>query len=196
MMEALNIMDKISKSNDTEYSINDVANREDHAELINGNLVITARTSATHNNAVLEIATALRQFIATNNGNCKVFTENVALYCDELSDDAKNFFLPDVMTVCDKEGIKDDGIHATPLFVVEITSESTRKNDYGRKMITYSEIGVKEYWVVDLQKSVVVRYLLENDYAPEVISYPSIRTISTHIYPSLEIDLSRIFEGI
>ncbi|MCR5128710.1 MAG: Uma2 family endonuclease [Lachnospiraceae bacterium] len=37
--------------------------------------------------------------------------------------------------------------------MAEVTSESTRKNDYGKKMITYSEIGVKEYWVVDLQRN-------------------------------------------
>ena len=190
------MMEKISGNNAAEYSIRDVANREDHAELINGNLIITARTSAAHNNAVLEIATALRQFFAANNGLCKVFTENVALYCNELSEDAKNLFLPDVMAVCDKEGIKDDGIHTAPLFVTEVASESTRKNDYGRKMLTYSEIGVKEYWVVDLQKKVVVRYLLENDYAPEVISYPLTEKITVHTYPSLEIRLAPIFEGI
>ena len=193
-MEALNIMEKPLENNVAEYSVGDVANREDHAELINGNLVVEAKTTAAHNNAVLEIATALRHFITANNGICKVFTENVALYCNELSEDAKNLFLPDVMTVCDKEGIKDDGVHTTPLFVAEVTSESTRKNDYGRKMITYGEIGVKEYWVVDLQKKVVVRYLLENEYAPEVFSYPLTQKISLHTYPSLNIDMSNIIE--
>lgn len=195
-MEALNIMEKPFDNNATKCSVRDVVNREDHAELINGNLVVTARTSAAHNNAVLEIATALRQYLSANNGICKIFTENVALYCNEMSEDEKNLFLPDVMTVCDKAGIKDDGIHTAPLFVVEVTSESTRKNDYGRKMVTYGDIGVKEYWVVDLQKKVVVRYLLENEYAPEVISYPIAKKIAVHVYPSLEIDLSRIFEEI
>ena len=113
------MMEKKSGNNAAEYSIRDVANREDHAELINGNLIITARTSAAHNNAVLKIATALRQFIAANNVLCKVFTENVALYCNELSEDAKNLFLPDVMAVCDKEGIKDDGIHTAPLLLLK-----------------------------------------------------------------------------
>ena len=156
---------------------------EDHAELIDGILVVTDKTSVAHNNAVLEIATAIRHFIETNNGKCKVFTENVALYCSELCNDAENMFLPDIMTVCNENGIKDDGVHAAPLFVAEVTSESTKRNDYGRKMVTYNDIGVKEYW-----------YLSESDFAPEVISYPLVDKISVHTYPSLKIDLSRIFE--
>ena len=193
-MEALKLMDYPLNEQSTGYSIDDVAKREDHAELIDGILVVTDKTSVAHNNAVLEIATAIRHFIETNNGKCKVFTENVALYCSELCNDAENMFLPDIMTVCNENGIKDDGVHAAPLFVAEVTSESTKRNDYGGKMVTYNDIGVKEYWVVDIQRKVVVRYLSESDFAPEVISYPLVEKISVHTYPSLKIDLSRIFE--
>ncbi len=178
----------------TGYTVKDVAERDDHAELIKGVLVVTDKTSVSHNNAVLEIASALRQFIMANNSKCKVFTENVALYCNELCDDASNLFLPDIMSVYDETGIKDDGIHTAPLFVVEVTSESTKKNDYGIKMLVYRDIGVKEYWVVDLQRKMIARYLSESDFAPEVISYPLTRKVSVHTYPSLEIDLSHIFE--
>lgn len=187
-------MDYPSKNRTCNCSVKDVAERNDHAELINGVLVVTNQTSVSHNNAVLEIATALRQFISSNKGKCKVFTENVALYCNELCDDEKNLFLPDVMTVCDETGIKDDGIHVAPLFVAEITSDSTKKNDYGRKMLTYSDIGVNEYWVVDLQRKVIVRYLSEKDFEPEVIAYSNTKKIQVNTYPSLEINLSEIFE--
>ncbi len=182
------------KDNSIKYSAKEVSERDDHAELINGVLVVTEKTSVAHNIAVLGISTALRQFIAGNNGKCKVFTENVALYCNELCDDTENLFLPDIMSVCDETGVKDDGIHTTPVFVAEITSLSTRKLDYVDKISIYAKIGVQEYWVVDLQRKAIVRYLLENDYAPEIISYPHAREISLHTYPSLKISLSRIFE--
>ena len=183
-----------SAREDIHYTIEEVAAMEEHAELIDGSLIIIDKTSVSHNNAVLEIATALRQHISANGGKCKVFTENVALYCNELRDEDKsNLYLPDIMSVCDNNGIKDDGIHVAPLFVAEITSESTRKNDYGKKMVTYSEIGVKEYWVVDLQRNVVVRYLAENSFAPEVITYTSASKMPVITYPGLEIDLSHIF---
>ncbi len=193
-METSRTMNHHSKDNSIRYSIKEVVQRDDHAELIKGVLVVTDRTSVSHNNAVLEIATALRQFISSNNGECKVFAENVALYCNELCDDTENLFLPDVMSVCDESGIKDDGVHTVPIFVAEVTSESTKKNDYGRKMLTYSDIGVEEYWVVDIQRKAIVRYLSENDYAPEVISYPHIKEAQVYTYPSLVINLTRIFE--
>ncbi len=126
--------------------------------------------------------------------NVRIFPENVALYCNELCDDAENLFLPDIMSVCDETGIKDDGIHTAPLFVAEVTSDSTKKNDYGIKMLIYREIGVKEYWVVDLERKAIVRYLSENDFAPGVIKYPCEDKISVQTCPPLKIDLSRIFE--
>ena len=111
-------------------------NTEEHAELISGNLVIINYTSPAHNSVVGDMYLSFREFIKKNNGNCKVFSENVALFCNELSDETKNeFYLPDLMVVCDEEGIKDDGVHTAPLFVAEVTSDSTRKYDYAP--ITY-----------------------------------------------------------
>ena len=174
--------------------MNDVTKINDHAEMIEGALVVTDKTSTAHNNAVLEISTALRRFTVINNGKSIVFAGNVALYCDELCDDTGNLFLPDVMSVYNDTGVREDGVHIAPVFVVEVTSEHTKKNDYIWKMKTYSHIGVKEYWVVDLERKTIFRYLSKNDYAPEVIVYPHDDKISVQTYPPLEIDLSRIFE--
>ena len=172
------------------YVLSDVEAMEKHAELINGNLVIEDKTSVSHNSAVSDIAMAIRNHIAANSGTCKVFQENVALYCNELinEEDAINFFLPDVMVVCDKEGIKDNGIHTVPKFVVEVTSSSTQKTDYGDKMIIYRNIGVEEYWIVDLQKKIVTKYLAKEDFIPETYLHPEVMKVSS--YEGLVIDLS------
>lgn len=192
-MEALNLMGYSDNNGVKVYSAKDVYEREDHAELISNSLVVTDKTTVAHNNAVLEIATALRSFISSKKGKCRVFTENIALYCDELCDASGNLFLPDIMVVCNEDGIKDDGVHCAPKFVAEVTSEATRKNDYGKKLAVYGEIGVEEYWIADLQKNRVVRYLSEDDFAPEIITYPHTSTMSMHTYPDLEIDLTSVF---
>ena len=57
-----------------------------------------------------------------------------------------------------------------------------------------NDIGVNEYWVVDLQRKVIVRYLSEKDFEPEVIAYSNTKKIQVNTYPSLEINLSEIFE--
>ena len=176
------------------YTVKEVSQMGTHAELIDGKLVITDMTTVTHQRAVREIRRALEQYLDSNNGNCEVFTESVALYCNELCDNADNFFLPDVMAVCDKSGIKDDGVHIAPIFIAEVTSASSRKQDYIEKMAVYAKIGVQEYWVVDVQRKSVVRYLADNEFIPEMISYPLSSSIPVHSYPDLEINLSRIFE--
>ena len=175
-------------------TVNDVANREEHAELIDGVLVVTDVQSTSHNSVVMDIASALKQFIENNNYVDKVFINNVGLYCNELCDYKDNFFLPDVMTVRDKSGIKDDGVHKSPIFVAEVTSDASIKQDYINKMMIYLQIGVQEYWVVDLRRKMVVRYLLENEGIPEMYWYTSTSSIPVQSYPGLEIDLSHIFE--
>ncbi len=139
-MEAMPFM---KYSVDINSLLQEVYQREDHAELIDGEIVVVNRTSPAHNTALLEIADKLWQFIKSNGGKCKVFTENVAIFCDELCEEKGNFFMPDVMTVCNEDGIRDDGVHVAPSFVAEVTSESTRKNDFGKKRQIYGEICFK-----------------------------------------------------
>ena len=173
-------------------TVQEVSKMENHAELIYGRLVITDQTTVSHQRAVSTIRRALERFIESRNGDCEVFTESVALYCNELCDSHNNFFLPDVMTVCDKAGVKEDGVHTAPKFVAEVTSPSTKRQDYTEKMTVYSQIGVEEYWVVDLQRKTVVRYLSENDFKPEI--FPNLESIPVYSYSGLEIDLSQITE--
>ncbi len=180
------------KKNET-YSVEDIEKMgEVHAELIAGQLIITDRTTINHNSVVVELCFKFKEFINSNKGTCRVFSENVALYCNELSEKTgKEFYLPDLMVVCDKDGIKDDGVHTAPLFVAEVTSESTRRHDYGEKMVTYRNIGVKEYWVIDIQKNIVTKYLLDNDYAPTTYLHPD--KVDVSVYDGkLVIDFSDI----
>lgn len=172
----------------TNKTIHDVENMSGHVELIAGRVVIEDKTTITHNKTVAAIATAIRNYVADNNGECTVFTENVALYCNELSEDNRFFFLPDVMAVCDEHGVREDGVHSAPLFVAEITSDSTKKDDYGDKMLMYRNIGVKEYWVVDIQRKMITKYLSWNQFVPEYFLHPDKLEVS--VYPGLEIDLT------
>ena len=175
------------------YTVKDVIKREDHAELIDNTFVVTEKTSTTHNNAVLEIAAVIRRHVEVNGIRDRVFIGNVALYCDELCDEEGNLFLPDVMVVHEGDGICEDGIHTSPSFIAEVATESTLRNDYGRKMMIYRDIGVMEYWVVDLKRKAIVRYLEEKDFVPEVIKYEDIKIMPVNIYPGLAVDLSNIF---
>ena len=60
-------------------------------------------------------------------------------------------------------------------------------------MIIYRNIGVKEYWVVDLQKKSVVKYLADNEFVPEPFLHPEVMKVS--VYKGLNIDLSEYMKN-
>ncbi len=179
----------MEKSN---YTIHDVIKSDKHMEMINGFVVVEDVTTPYHNIAITEIATALKNHITSNDGDCVVFTENVGLFVNELCDTNKYFYMPDVMVVCDKTGIQADGVHSVPRFVVEVTSDTTRKYDYWEKLEIYREIGVDEYWIVDLQKKVILQYLASEEYIPQCFIHP--QTMKVESYEGLTISTSAFMQ--
>jgi len=49
------------------------------------------------------------------------------------------------MVVCDRDKIKNDGVHGAPYLVVEALSPSTAKRDKTYKKDAYARSGVREY---------------------------------------------------
>ena len=88
---------------------------------------------------------------------CAPFFGGVDVHLDD-----KNWFVPDVMIVCNHDIIKEDGIYGTPDLVVEVLSPSTMKNDRGPKLRAYAKAGVKEYWLVTPLSRTIEVYLKQD----------------------------------
>jgi Uma2 family endonuclease len=67
-----------------------------------------------------------------------------------------------VLVVCDPAKVREDGIHGSPDFIVEVLSPSTAYKDMGRKKELYEKAGVREYWLVNPETGSVFRYLLSD----------------------------------
>ena len=156
--------------------------------------MITDRTTASHNNAVLEIAGSFISHQKEVGDKYRVCANSVALFCGEISGESEDIFLPDVRVIDDENADIEDGVHVTPKFVAEVTSDSSKHRDYIEKMVAYIKIGVQEYWVVDLQRKQIWRYLQDYSGVPESFSYPEYSTMQVHSFPDIEIDLSNIFD--
>ncbi len=76
--------------------------------------------------------------------------------------DEDNYFIPDLVVVCDPNKITHRGINGAPDFVVEVLSTSTRKRDIDIKKQTYERFGVKEYWIINPKDESIEAYLLKN----------------------------------
>lgn len=58
---------------------------------------------------------------------------------------------PDVFLVCDQSKNTGRCIYGAPDMVIEVTSPSTRKRDFGKKLEKYVDAGVREYWIADVE---------------------------------------------
>ena len=126
-------------------------------EVHEGKIFYMAGASTGHGNASGNIFNIFKNFLKGK--KCQVFGEGMNVIFKN------NFrqFMPDVKIVCDKNKIKNDGIHGAPDLVVEILSPRTKKNDRGYKLKVYELYGVKEYWIVDIISKNVEVYLLKEN---------------------------------
>lgn len=169
--------------------------QEVRAELIDGELIFMEAPGTAHQILVMKIAFLLELFIRENKGECLVLPAplDVQLDCDD-----KTLVQPDIVVLCKKEKLVKEGIYGAPDMVIEVTSPSTRRMDFAKKMVKYDNAGVREYWIVDLQKKKVVTYHLEEDPMPSLYTFRD--KIPVQIFDEkLEIDfagLADVLESI
>ncbi len=61
-----------------------------------------------------------------------------------------------------------------PYLVIEVLSPSTRRKDMQLKMYKYAGAGVREYWMVDPEKKLIVQYDLEHLEIPAIYNFQSV----------------------
>lgn len=163
-------------------------------ELIDGVFYDMSSPTFVHQRITGELYWQITNFIRGNKGNCVVMASpiDVRLDCDD-----KTVVQPDVVIVCDKNKIRRWGIMGAPDFVIEVLSPSTGRKDRHKKLAKYLNAGVREYWMIDPDRKILLAYNFENE---EVIS-PMIRELRGRmpvaIYGGrLELDLDLVAEMI
>ena len=163
----------------------------EHAELIDGQIYYMAPPSRRHQDILSFLHLAIGNYIAQNNGECKVYPAPFAVF---LSINASNYLEPDISVICDKEKLDERGCNGAPDWIIEIVSPSSRPMDYYIKLSLYRSAGVREYWIVDPIKQTILVYDMEHDSAPAIYSFSDI--VKVNIYDNLFIDFSKLDLGI
>lgn len=125
-------------------------------ELADGRLVINEAPGMAHQMLVKSINKQIEHFIDENHGDCQVFDVGINVQLDKEED---TILIPDILVICDKNKIKEFGILGAPDWVIEVVSPSTRHYDYKKKTYKYLSCGVREVWLVDPEKKVIVTYV-------------------------------------
>ena len=173
-----------------EYTIADIYNLPDgeRAELIDGQIYYMAPPKRIHQEISQELSRCIGNYIHGKEGTCKVYAAPFAVF---LSDDDKNYVEPDISVICDFTKLNDRGCIGAPDWIIEITSPSTQKMDYGIKLFKYWAAGVREYWVVNPMQKMVLVYDLENNGDISGL-YPFDADIPVCIYPGFSINISQL----
>lgn len=157
------------------------------AEVFDGQVHYMASPSQNHQTILTELLVAIRNYLRKKGGGCQVFP---APFDVKLSDSPLTMVQPDLMIVCDKDRLDGKRCNGAPDFIIEITSPSTQMEDYVRKLYYYQNAGVREYWIVNYHKKLVIVNYFEGNLLNVQYSFDS--TIRINIYDDLFIDFSDI----
>lgn len=179
---------KFDAYEDKFFTIEDIyALPEDqYAELIDGELYMMATPSMIHQRIVMELCYKIRNYIGQKNGSCEVFPSPFAVF---LNADDTIYLEPDISVICDKDKLTDEGCKGAPDWIIEIVSPTSRPRDYGKKLFMYRTACVREYWIVDHERNLIMQYDFEHD---QISDYTFTDMIKTGIFEDFKIDFSRI----
>ena len=132
------------------------------AELIDGILYFKGSPSLTHERIISRLSLNIMNYIQEHGGKCEVFSSHYAMRLQTGENEA-NVFLPDIMTVCRPDILKDEYCAGPADWVIEVASPGNSKNDYQKKVYHYRRGGVQEYWIIDPQKRIVTVFDYESE---------------------------------
>ena len=128
----------------------------------------------------------IADYIDQKGGSCEV---DIAPFAVFLNENDKNYVEPDIAVICDTSKLNDRGCNGAPDWIIEIVSPASRKMDYFTKLFKYRTAGVREYWIVDSSKNLVVVYNFE---LGETEQYTLQDSIKVGIYDDLVIDFGNM----
>ena len=161
-------------------------------ELIDGVFYDMASPTTIHQSIAGFLYTNFLDYVMKNKGPCYPFIAPVDV---QLDSDDKTVIQPDVLIVCDRSKYRNGRVFGAPDLVVEVLSPSSKKKDMQIKLSKYYDAGVREYWIVDPEKKILVQYDMEHMELPSVYNAES--TIPVLIWNGeYSIDLKEMFDTI
>ena len=144
------------------YTIDDIFALPDnvHAKLIDGQIYYMATPTRTHQRILFSISRAIADYIDSKDGKCEV---NIAPFAVFLNNDDTNYVEPDIFVVCDSSKLDEKGCHGAPDWIIEVVLPGNKPMDYFTKLFKYRTTGVREYWIVDPTKELIMVYQFERE---------------------------------
>ncbi len=124
-------------------------------ELSEGRLITPPHPTYSHQTAVHNLFLKLNAFVeARGVGVVRFAPLPVRLWPGKIRE-------PDIFFIAKEHADRiGEQVCGVPDLVVEVLSPATRETDRGEKFFEYAKAGVREYWLIDLQKRLIEVYTL------------------------------------
>ena len=158
-------------------------------EVIDGELFMTPAPKPRTQRIVLRLAEELSRFVRENSLG-EVFVAPVDVILDQHT-----VLEPDVLFISAARLsiVKEEAIEGAPDLVVEVLSPSTFYKDLRKKMTAYSQFGVQEYWIVDLETETIEIYARRDDKLQLAQKFSSGDAVESALLPGLRLVINDVF---
>jgi len=173
------------------YTVNDYLKLPEGApyQLIHGKLIYMASAKRNHQRIQMRLSAFIFNYVDSAKLG-EILTAPMDVHFDE-----DNVFQPDILFVSIKrKAIIKDWIMGAPDFVVEILSKSTEQIDRVKKMQTYGEYEVVEYWIVNLNDQNIEVYHNQDMQMFLAQTAGKADTIESKAIEGFTLEVKRIFE--
>jgi Uma2 family endonuclease len=154
-------------------------------EVLDGQLLVTPQAARAHQAVALELAVALRAYLAPFGTTTVVGPGAVPFGDNELQ--------PDVQVIPAPPGTASWDELPPPVLVAEVLSDSTRRRDFGIKRDAYlNRAGVQQVWLVDWERREI--HLCEVG-VPDRVERTRIEWIAPGAPHSMVIDVPALFRA-
>ena len=182
-----------AQKNDGYYTYEDYCSWDDdeRLELIDGKIyVMSPAPLRIHQKIVMNLSAILFNFLKDK--PCEVYSAPFDVRLNADTDD-NTVVQPDIVVICDQSKLTDKGCVGVPDLIIEVLSPSSVVNDKVVKFKAYREAGVREYWVVDPENSLVLVNLLDRANYTTHPYYGDSACISVSVLEGCVIDLKDVF---
>ncbi len=135
-------------------------------EYRDGHVYAMAGASENHGLITGNILSLFKNQLRQNNSTCDVFSSDMKV---KITQAGSHYFYPDVVLFCDKHNNDSDYYKHSPVIIVEVLSQSTRKNDLSTKKLMYFNIpSLQEYVIVEQDLCEINVFRKKQDWQPTV----------------------------
>ena len=159
-------------------------------ELLNGQIYFIASPKPSHQRISLRLSYFLAACVIPNNLG-EIFTAPMDVVFTEY-----DTFQPDLLFIT-KERLNiigENKIEGSPDLVVEILSPSNDANEMSYKRHIYESKGVKEYWLINVEKQMLTLYKQIDNELRWQKDIQKNEVLKSEIIQEFELELSNIFE--